>query len=211
MYRIFIAVWHRFETEGLENIPETGPAIILVNHQSYLDPLMVGVWMKRPVSFVARDTLFKIPVLGSFLRKVYVLPVKRGAVSSATIRESVRRVEHGFLLGLFPEGTRSADGQVGRFKSGFLSILKRTEVPVIPVGIAGTHAAMPKGALFIRPAKVVLKYGKPIPFEEMSRYIQEDREKELVDWLRQQVLNCHQQAEAVRTGKPISAGEDQEN
>jgi len=184
---------------------------MLVNHQSYLDPMMVGVWMDRPVSFVARDTLFKIPILGSFLRAVYVLPVKRGAVSSATIRESVRRVEHGFILGLFPEGTRSTDGEVHRFKSGFLSILKRTKVPVIPVGVSGTYAAMPKGAIFVRPKKIVVKYGEPIPFEDIANYLEENREKELVDLLRQEVIQCQQEAEAIRSGKSISAGDDQNN
>jgi len=192
VYRIIIFFWHRFQPEGRENIPESGAALMLVNHQSYLDPMMVGVWMDRPVSFVARDTLFKIPILGSFLRAVYVLPVKRGAVSSATIRESVRRVEHGFILGLFPEGTRSTDGEVHRFKSGFLSILKRTKVPVIPVGVSGTYAAMPKGAIFVRPKKIVVKYGEPIPFEDIANYLEENREKELVDLLRQEVIQCQQ-------------------
>ena len=143
--RNFFCFWLRYRARGMEHLPATGGALLLINHQSFFDPLLVGLPLSRPVSYLARDNLFRVPVIGRILRHTYVVPISREAASTSSLKEAIRRLEHGFYVGIFPEGTRTENGTVGEFKPGFLLLLRRTSVPVIPVGIAGAFEAFPKG------------------------------------------------------------------
>ena len=118
-------------------------ALLVVNHQSNFDPLLVGLPLKRPVSYMARSTLFPIPLIGWLLRNTYVVPIDREAARAGAIRELVARLERGFLVGMFPEGTRTADGRLGEFKPGFIALVRRSRLPIVPVGIAGAYEAYP--------------------------------------------------------------------
>src|SRR5437016_2539549 len=100
------AFWLRYRARGIERIPAAGGGLLLANHQSFLDPLLVGLPLHRPVSFLARDTLFPVPVIGWILRHTYVIPLDREGGGAAGIRQTLRRLEQGFLVGIFPEGTR---------------------------------------------------------------------------------------------------------
>jgi 1-acyl-sn-glycerol-3-phosphate acyltransferase len=167
--QVVFCVWLRFRARGMEKLPTPGGALLLVNHQSYLDPLLVGLHLTRPVSFLARDSLFRVPVVGWMLRNTYVMPINREAASTSSLREAIRRLEHGFYVGIFPEGTRSVTGEVGELKPGFLALMRRADVPIYPVGIAGAYQALPKGAWFLRPGKVRVVYGDAFTREELSR------------------------------------------
>ena len=190
--------WLRFQARGIERLPKTGGALLIINHQSFLDPLLVGLPLQRPVSFLARDSLFRVPVVGWILRNTYVMPINREAASSRLIKAMVRRLNHGFLVGMFPEGTRSRDGKVGPFKPGFLAMIKRSDVPIYPVGIAGAIDALPRGRLFPRFRRVRVVYGEPILQEEIKSYLDQGREKELVALVRERIIACQQAAEAWR-------------
>src|SRR5215207_9434188 len=107
--RIIFAVWLRYRARGLEHVPATGGGLILANHQSFLDPLMIGLPLHRPVSFLARENLFQVPVIGWILRRTYVMPINQMAGTSG-LRELLKRLDKGFLVGIFPEGSRSPDG-----------------------------------------------------------------------------------------------------
>ncbi|MCA9069677.1 MAG: 1-acyl-sn-glycerol-3-phosphate acyltransferase [Planctomycetaceae bacterium] len=182
----------------MEHVPKTGGGLMLINHQSSLDPLLAGVALQRPISYVARDTLFPIPFIGWILRRTYVVPINRKSASSRVIKEMVRRMKHGFLVGMFPEGTRSDDGTIGPFKPGFIAMIRRCEVPIYPVGIAGANEAMPRGALIPRFCRIRVVYGEPFYPEEIQPLLKERREDEVISRVRDRIQACQQTAEAWR-------------
>jgi 1-acyl-sn-glycerol-3-phosphate acyltransferase len=181
----------KLRARGFENLP-TGGALFLVNHQSYLDPMLVGAPQSRPVSYLARDDLFRVPFVGWVLRNTYVLPISRESAGSASIRESIRRIQHGFYVGIFPEGTRSHDGTLGELKPGFLMLARMANVPVIPVGVAGAHRVFPKRSRFFRLGCVRVVYGKPMPAEWFSSRGDKSTQADLLSRIHdrmQEVLN----------------------
>jgi 1-acyl-sn-glycerol-3-phosphate acyltransferase len=196
--RLVFGFWLRCQYRGLENLPRTGGGLVLVNHQSFLDPLLVGVPLQRPVSYLARDSLFPVPVVGWVLRETYVMPISRDSASTASIRNALARMNHGFLVGVFPEGTRSSDGSVGDFKPGFISLIRRARVPVYPVGIAGAHEAMPRGGLRLLPRTVRIVFGSPLDPDVVRTLSSKGREEELVQFAQRAVADCHEAAEAWR-------------
>lgn len=199
--QMFFAIWLRYRARGLENIPESGGGLMLVNHQSFLDPLLVGLPLTRPVSFLARENLFRVPITGYVLRNTYVMPISRDAASTASIRGAIARIRHGFLVGIFPEGTRGLTHEVGEFKPGFIALIRRGKAPVYPVGIAGSRDALPRHALFLRPRPVRVVFGEPIPFETLEPLLKPGREEELVSLARARVAACQQQAEDWLRGR----------
>lgn len=183
---------------GVEKLPDGG-ALILLNHQSFLDPAVFGAALKRPVSFLARDTLFKVFLIGWILRNTYVMPINRESGGTESIRNATRRMQHGFLVGIFPEGTRSEDGAVGEFKPGFISLIRRGKVPVIPVGIAGAFQAYSRKSLLPKPGpRIRLVVGDPLSDEELSRLTQKGQEAALVALAQQRVIECQREAEDWR-------------
>jgi 1-acyl-sn-glycerol-3-phosphate acyltransferase len=188
--------WMGYRARGLEHLPEGG-ALLLINHQSFLDPLLVGLPFERPVSYLARDNLFHVPVVGHILQNTYVIPINRKAASTASIREAIRRIDHGFYVGIFPEGTRSRDGRVGELKPGFLSLIRRTDVPVIPVGVAGAFEAFPKGTPFPLPGRVRVVIGKPFDREKLAEFSKE-QEPELLNHVRDRIVACVKEAQTWR-------------
>jgi len=185
------AVWLGFRARGIENLPP-GPALLIGNHQSFLDPMLIGLPLQRPVCFLARDTLFKVPVIGWILRSTYVMPIRRESAGTESLRVSLKRLEDGYLVGIFPEGTRSRDGKLGVMKPGFVALLRRAQVPVIPVAVSGAFQAMPRGAIFPKPRRVRIEFGAPISVEELAAFQGRGSEVELVNLVTErltQVLN----------------------
>lgn len=161
-------LWCRTHVIGRENLDSSRGGLLLVNHQSYLDPLFVSVRLTRPVSFLARDSLFRVPFIGWVLRNTFVIPISRTAFRGGSIREALNRLDSGFLVGIYPEGTRSV-GSPKEFRPGFLSLARRTDVPIYPVAIVGADKVMPKGAWFIRPGRVTIVYGERLTDEEAEQ------------------------------------------
>ncbi|MBI1345473.1 1-acyl-sn-glycerol-3-phosphate acyltransferase [bacterium] len=193
----FFCFWLRYRARGIEHLPTTGGALLLVNHQSYVDPLLVGLPLTRPVSYLARDNLFRVPIIGHILRNTYVMPINREAASTTSIREAIRRIDGGFYVGIFPEGTRTLDGTVGEMKPGFLALLRRTKVPVIPVGIAGAYECYPKGTPFPWPGKVRVVFGEAIPREQLDGF-GKGNEEGLVHFVRGRIIECAAAAQSWR-------------
>lgn len=182
--------WCRTRVIGREHLDPTRGGVLLVNHQSYLDPLFVGVRLTRPVSYLARDSLFKVPMLGWLCRSTFVIPISRTAFRGSSIRAALERLERGFLVGIYPEGTRSA-GEPQKFRPGFLSLVRRTDLPVYPVAIVGADKVLPKGAWFVRPAKVTVVYGEPLTDEERSILNNSGDDKAMAEMMRQRVLDAY--------------------
>lgn len=191
--------WLQYRARGHEQLQESPGALLLANHQSYLDPLLVGLPLQRPVSFLARDSLFRVPVVGWILRQTYVMPINRDAASTASIRDCLRRLEQGYLVGIFPEGTRTSDGNLGELKPGFVAIVRRTDRPIIPIGIAGAFEALPRGAWWLRPARVRVVFGAPIERSELEPLLGKDRESELLELIRTRIAACCASAADWRT------------
>lgn len=198
LFRNVFAFWMRYRARGFENLPPDGGALFLINHQSFLDPLLVGLPLRRPVSYLARDNLFRVPFVGWVLRNTYVMPIRRDAAATDSLRESIRRIEHGFYVGIFPEGTRTRDGSIGELKPGFIALLRRTRVPLVPIGIAGADRAMPRGVIFLRPQRVHVVFGEPIPPDVIQSLATKAREPELLELARQRLIDCQQQADVWR-------------
>lgn len=198
------SLWLRLEVRGLEYVPTAGAGLLLSNHQSFLDPPLVAVQIKRPVSFVARESLFRIPLFGRLLRRNFTIPINREGAGPAAIREILRRLDEGFLVGLFPEGTRSADGALGEFKPGFAALVRRSRVPIYPAGIAGANRALGRGSWLIRPVRVCVVYGEPLLPAEIEPLCARGREDDLVAAVRARIAECQRAAEEVLLGRTVS-------
>lgn len=207
MQNIF-AFWFGYRVRGLEKVPRGG-ALLLVNHQSFLDPLFVAAGMSRPVSYLARDNLFRVPGIGWLLSRTYVMPISRESAGTESLRLSINRCRQGYLVGIFPEGTRTTDGRVGDFKPGFVAIARRSGVPVLPVGIAGAFESYSRRHRFPRPGQIRVVFGDPIPPEEVLQLSRRGEEGAFVKLVRDKVAACHAEAvawrnlSAVNTGAPV--------
>ncbi|MEW6001366.1 MAG: lysophospholipid acyltransferase family protein [Nitrospirota bacterium] len=178
---IFLKVFYRFEVFGSENVPDRGGAIVAANHASYLDPPVIAAALKRCPTYIAKEGLFKVPLLGPFIR-LFSFPVKRGKTLPSTIKEAVSRLKEGEIIVIFPEGGRSADGNILEAKRGVGMIAALSRIPVIPVLIEGTDKALPMGVKLLRPAKIKVIFGNPIIIEkEKDRDFQERFSKNVME------------------------------
>lgn len=163
--RALFQFWFRWRRIGLENVPPTGPVILASNHVSFIDPPMVGSAVDRTVSFLARDTLFSIPVVGPFIRKLNAIPVDRDGGGGAGLKAVLDRLKADGCIVLFPEGTRSKNGELQRAKSGIgLSVLK-SEAVVVPVRMFGAYEAFGRHRKVPFPGQITLSFGPPLTFE----------------------------------------------
>ncbi len=129
----------RWKVEGLKNIPAQGGAIIAANHISLWDPPLLGTALERPIHFMAKEELFKNGLLRIIISALNAFPVKRGSADRNAIRNALSLLERGQLLGLFPEGTRSKTGELGKAEAGISMIALKANVPIIPTAIIGTN------------------------------------------------------------------------
>ncbi len=166
--RIFSLLYFQLRVTGQRNIPSTGGALMVTNHQSFLDPWLIGIAPERQIHYMARDTLFKGGLLTFLMELWNVFPVKRGAADLAAVRTAADRLDKGFIVNIFPEGTRSEDGSIGPVAPGIALILNRAKVriPILPVIIDGAFEAWPRQKKFPRPRPIRIHYGRPIPPSE---------------------------------------------
>jgi 1-acyl-sn-glycerol-3-phosphate acyltransferase len=157
--KLIMSCLYRIETKGLENIPKEGAVLLCANHIHNLDPPLVGITMKRPVVFMAKEELFKVPILGKIVRKANAFPIKRGKADREAIRIGLKTLREGKVLGIFPEGTRSRTGELGKGLSGVGFFALRSDATVIPCAIIGPYK------LF---RKVKIIYGNPVNFNKLK-------------------------------------------
>lgn len=160
--RAFAEVFATLEVEGWENIP-TGACLFASNHQSMLDPPLIGSCLPREIAFIARRSLFDNPVFGSVIRACHAIPVDRGEADIGAIRVALAALAEGRGLLIFPEGTRSQDGEFGEAKAGAGLLACKSGVPVVPIQIRGARDVLPRGALFpVGGAQVRVRFGQPL-------------------------------------------------
>jgi len=143
---------------GTEHIPGEGALVIVPNHQTYADPPLVTIPVRRPVYYMAWSRLFDIPVFSGFIRLLRAFPVDIDARDARATREAVRLLQRGAALMIFPEGERTPDGRVQRFKPGAFRLAVSLDVPVLPVTIVGGSDAWPRGRTLPRPGRITITY-----------------------------------------------------
>ncbi len=156
LVRIAMHIWFNLKIEGRENIPEGKACVYASNHRSYADPVPVTLAGRGRFSFMAKSELFKNKLFGGLIRYLGAFPVERGKGDTAAIEQAIANVQHGTNLLIFPEGTRSKDGKVGRGKTGVALVAAKAGADVVPVGINF------EGKLHFR-SKITVRVGKTIP------------------------------------------------
>lgn len=157
-FHAFCRVYFRLELRGVEHIPATGAVIIAPNHQTYADPPLVSIPVRRPVYYMAWDRLFDIPLFGWFIRRLRAFPVDLEGRDSRAMREVIRIVKAGEAVMIFPEGERSPDGSVASFKAGAFRLAASLDVPVLPVTITGGFESWPRRRMLPRRGRVTITY-----------------------------------------------------
>ena len=163
----------KLESHGNENIPRQGGILILCNHRSYLDPFIVGSAANRELYFMARHDSFEMPLIGPLIAAHNAYPVRRGTADRAALRHTISLLKSGNVVLIFPEGTRSVDGTLGKAHGGVSFIAHNAGVPAIPAYLQGT--ILPRNAKWIHPAQLSVTFGTPIDFTEVKQ-IEDKRE-----------------------------------
>lgn len=157
-----------FRAQGRENVPDSGGLLVCANHQSYIDPVLVGMSIDRKVQYVARANLFRNFAFGGLIRFLDAIPLERGGAGALRgLLETVKRLRDSQAVLIFPEGTRTEDGNLQKIQPGFVALARRAETPILPVGIEGAYQSWPRTGLpwFQR---IHVMIGKPISKSEIA-------------------------------------------
>ncbi|CQR56898.1 lysophospholipid acyltransferase family protein [Paenibacillus riograndensis] len=184
LLRFIYAILFPLKIIGKENVPEEGGVLLCANHISLLDPMTIGIKLRRQVKYMAKAELFKVPVLGWLIDKLGAFPVKRGGVSKESIKTALNTLRSGHVMGIFPEGTRSADS--GAAKKGAASFALRSGAAVVPAAIVGSYKPF---------RRMTVIYGAPIDLSSFAGAGSESLE-EVTDVIMGRIR------EMAKTGKP---------
>jgi 1-acyl-sn-glycerol-3-phosphate acyltransferase len=155
-------LYFRGRVEGAHHVPKQGPLVVVANHASDFDPPILSSCVQRPVSYMAKEELFKVPVLAPAIRLYGAYPVKRGSADRSAIREALKQLDQGWAVGVFLQGTRTADGRIPNPKLGAALIAAKAQAPLLPVSLWGTHRIFPKGAKVPRAMPLTVRIGEPL-------------------------------------------------
>ena len=174
-------LWLRLEVKGQENVPPSGPVLLVSNHVSALDPPIVGAAAPRPLYFMAKEELFRIPLFGRLIRALNARPVRREGADGRALKSALRLLEEGRALLVFPEGTRGTEGRLREGKPGVGMLAVMSGAVVVPVYVAGSGGAMPPGRMFPRRSKVRVAFGPPLKFEAAGEEGRKERYRAVTD------------------------------
>jgi 1-acyl-sn-glycerol-3-phosphate acyltransferase len=179
---------------GERLMPAAGGGLVMSNHQSNLDPVIIGLCCERRLNYVARQTLLTFAPLRWLLNSLDTIPIDRDGIGLGGLKETLRRLKRGELVLLFPEGTRTRDGEVQALKPGFCALARRAEVPLVPVAMDGAFDAWPRQRSFPRPAVIHVQFGEPILPAEVKLLSDE----QLVQEVERRIRDCHARAQITR-------------
>jgi 1-acyl-sn-glycerol-3-phosphate acyltransferase len=182
---VIARVFFRFRIVHPERRLLTGPVIFAMNHESYLDPPLVGIASGREVFFLARKTLLDLPVFRWLLPKLNVVPVDQEGTDRSALKALIRIVKAGQATVVFPEGARTLDGKLQPVQPGIGFVIAKTLAPVLPMRIFGAHEAMPRGQKRLRLRQITIVFGEPIQFTAADL---EPRSKEVYQRLSERVM-----------------------
>jgi len=179
---------------GRTRIPRDGALLVCPNHQSHFDPVLVGLLFPRRLNFVARKSLFEIPLLRWLIAYLDAIPIDRDGMGLEGLKTSLRRLRGGEAVLIFPEGTRSPDGEVAPLHPGFCMLARRGQATLLPVGVDGAFEAWPRTALLPRPGLIFACVGEPITPQEFA----EMDDKAIVAELECRIRACQLEARKRR-------------
>lgn len=163
--RIFFRLFSGYKAYGMENIPKRGSFILASNHVSFLDPLVIGSFVKRDLNYIAKKELFGNKFFAWYFRKLRIIPVDRDRASFSGMKEVFRNIKQGTSILIFPEGTRGDGDTFLEPEAGVAHLCLRFDIPVVPVYVKGTEKALPKKARFIKLERIKVYYGKPVAYK----------------------------------------------
>lgn len=201
LFRIILGLHNRARYLNPENVPMDGPVILASNHASFIDPPLIGCGLPRPVGFLARDSLFHYPVLGAVIRSWKAVPVDREGGGPAGLRMIMERLGSGDAILLFPEGTRTTNGELLPARSGIGLVVVKSSAPVVPVRVFGTLQAFGRHHRWPRPCPIAVKFGRPISLDGLrseSRNCSKTRLKEIYQEIAKEIMTSIGRLEACQ-------------
>jgi len=192
-FRTVFKLYFRWRVFNPERVPLEGPVILASNHASFLDPPLVGAGVKRGINYLARENLFRFPVMGWVLRNWQVVPVDREGGGARGLKAILDRLLDGGAIILFPEGTRTRDGKLQPARSGIGLTVIKSDAPLVPVRVFGTFEAYGRQMRLPRPRRVAVKYGQPMRFEQLraeARVCAKPRLKEIYHQVADEILRA---------------------
>lgn len=190
-FRCLFATYFRWHVSGAERVPASGPLILAANHASFLDPPLIGSGLSREINYLARESLFRYPLVGALLRSWNAVPVDREGGGARGLRNILDRLLAGGAIILFPEGTRSRDGRLQAARSGIGLTVIKSSAPVVPVRVQGTFEAYGRHMKFPRPRRVRVIYGHPVDFSTLraeARVCSKERLKEIYQEVADEIM-----------------------
>jgi 1-acyl-sn-glycerol-3-phosphate acyltransferase len=194
LVRLACVLVFRIRCRGRENEPPRGAAIICANHQSFFDPVFVGLAFNRRLNFLARKSLFASGPFTWLIESLDAIAIDREGFGLAGLKESLRRLRRGEMVLVFPEGTRSRDGEVAPFKPGITAMVRRCEVTLVPVGVDGAYQSWPRSERWPRLEVVHVVIGEPLSPELCASL----SDHSLIEELERRVREC---CETARRGR----------
>lgn len=179
----FVGAW-KVEVFNRHYEPAEGAALYLCNHQSYLDPPLMGMALRRPMNYMARDSLFRAPVFKQLMASWNAFPVRRASADTRALKEGLRRLRRGEQLVVFPESTRTRDGRIGPFLPGAALLARRAADWIVPVLIDGAFECWPRTQRLPRPGRIVVVYGRPMSRAEVGGL----EAKQFIDLVRRRII-----------------------
>ncbi len=169
MLQVTICAWCKVRVFNRHYEPSDGGVLYISNHQSFLDPILMSFALRRPMNYMARDSLFHFPVFKQLIRSVNAFPVRRGTADLAALKEALRRIRDNGQVVVFAEGTRSTDGRIGPFLPGVAMLAQRAAKWTVPVLIDGAFEVWPRTQAIPYPGNIVVQYAPPIAREQASQ------------------------------------------
>jgi len=188
----------RVRVFGRENVPLTGPVILLCNHQSFLDPILCGLGLQRELDYVARDSLFHNRWFGKYISSLNAFPIQRDRADVAAIKLIIERLKNDRAIVLFPESTRTPDGKIRPIKSGFELIARKSRATTVPVVVDGAFEAWSRHQRLPAPGKIQVIFGKAITPQESRNMGRE----EFVDCINRQLRSMQNHLRQQSGKKP---------
>ncbi len=202
-YHLAFTLGSSLRLQGQHNMVPKGPALLVANHQSFLDPLLIGLCARRPLVYLARKTLFRNRFFAAMIRSLNAVPIDQEGVGKEGLRTILDQLELGNPVVVFPEGERTPHGRMLPLKPGIHLLIRRTQAPIVPVGIAGSYDAWPRWRAYPIPAPlfwpagagtISVSLGKPIDARRFAELPREQALQELFDKIHAE----HQHAEKLR-------------
>lgn len=163
IFQVYFALFYRVRTEGLENVPKTGPVLMCANHPTGLDMFLIGTRMKRQINYMAKAELFRNKILAYLLKHIAAFPVSRGKGDVGSVKTAYKLLEDGKIVGIFPEGTRTKKKDIGKRKAGAALFAFHSDAPILPVAIDGEYKMF---------KKVRVVFGEPFYLKQPEGHVE---------------------------------------